>query len=235
MGDAMKRILLAGATVLALTAAQPTLAADAPVYRGPAPYAAALFNWSGFYIGVQLGYGWGQSTHSFNNGAPTDNSAPGGVLAGGHLGVNWQTGALVFGVEGDIEYANLTGSFVNLTGSTSVGSANMTWDGSIRGRLGLAMDRSLLYVTAGWAVAQYNFGGGRAPAPACCGFSANVNGWTAGVGWEYAFANNLTGRIEYRYTDYGSVTGALVPTFPAVLMTVRNTTGALRGGLSYKF
>ena len=61
MGDAMKRILLAGATVLALTAAQPTLAADAPVYRkGPAP-AAALFNWSGFYVGIQGGYGWAEA------------------------------------------------------------------------------------------------------------------------------------------------------------------------------
>ena len=233
----MKRFILSlvGAAALAF-AGQPATAADVPgpIYKGPATV-APIFNWTGFYVGLQLGYGWGSSRHTFSNGAPPGNSDPNGILGGAHIGANWQTGSVVFGVEADIEAADLTGSYTNLAGITSSGSANLRWDASLRGRLGFAFDRSLLYVTGGWAFGNYRLGGGPAPAPPCCGYSADVNGWTAGLGWEYMFGPNFTGRVEYRHTDYGTVTGALVPFFPGVLMSVRNTTDVVRTALSYKF
>ncbi len=230
----MKRFLTAGITLLTLTAAQSALAADRPIYKAP-PYAAPIFSWTGCYIGVQGGYAWGKSRHSFSNGAPSDNSDPDGFLGGGHIGCNYQVNNIVLGIEGDIEGADVNGSFVNATGATSVGSAHMSWDASIRGRLGLAWDRSLLYVTGGWAFARYNFGGGPIPAPPCCGYSANVDGWTLGIGLEYAFTNNWTGRIEYRHADFGTVNGPLPPIFPGVFMPVRNSIDVVRAGFSYKF
>ena len=211
----------------------------APVTKAPI---VAPFSWTGCYIGAQVGYGWATSDHSYDNGAPSDTSKPKGVLGGGHLGCNYQISTWVLGVEGDVEAADLTGGdFMNLTDGTSVGSSHMTWDASVRGRFGFAWDRSLLYVTGGWAFAHFNFGGGPGPGftggglPPCCGYSAAMNGWTLGGGWEYAFAKNLSARIEYRYTDYGTASGALGPVYPTVTMPVSVKTSAVRVGLSWKF
>ena len=225
------------AVAFSLGFAQAASAADMPVKARPIAPAPVAYKWTGCYLGAQVGYGWGKSEHSFSNGAPTDNSDPRGWVGGGHAGCNYQfpSSNIVVGVEGDYEGADLHGSFVNATGATSVGSANMKSDGSIRGRLGWAWDRSLLYVTGGWAFARYDFGGGPIPPPPCCGYSATPSGWTAGVGWEYAFTNIISGRIEYRHADYGTSSSGLPPTFPTVTMPVRNTTDVVRAGVSIKF
>jgi outer membrane immunogenic protein len=211
-------------------------AADMPVKAVRAPVAVP-FSWSGCYIGAQIGYAWSRSDHSFNNGAPSDTSRPSGAVGGGHLGCNYQFNMnFVVGIEGDLEAASLTGGdFTNITGATSVGSSRMRSDGSVRGRLGYAFDRSLLYVTGGWAFARYDFGGGPAPAPICCGYSANLSGWILGGGWEYAFTNALSARIEYRYTNYGSASGGLPPIFPTVIMPTSTTDNVIRVGASWKF
>jgi outer membrane immunogenic protein len=235
----MKHSLVLAAVIAAFGFVSAASAADmpvkAPVYKA-APMAAP-FTWTGCYIGAQIGYAWSRSDHTFDNGAPSDTSNPDGVVGGGHLGCNYQFNAnFVLGVEGDIEAASVTGGdFVNLTGITSVGSSQMKSDASIRGRVGYAFDRSLLYVTGGWAFARYDFGGGPTPGPACCGYSADLNGWTLGVGWEYAFTNALSARIEYRYTDYGSESGGLPPIYPGVTMTTSTTNNAIRLGVSWKF
>ena len=141
---------------------QAASAADMPVKAQPMTPPPAAYNWTGCYLGAQVGYGWGKSKHSFDRGAPADNSNPRGWVSGGRAGCNYQfpSSNFVVGVEGDYEGANLHGDFVNATAATSVGSARMKSDGSIRGRLGWAWDRSRLYVTGGWAFARYDFGGG---------------------------------------------------------------------------
>ncbi len=229
----MKRIALLGLVVASF--ASPVFAADMPI-KAPMAAPVPMFSWTGCYVGAQVGYGWGSGDHSFSNGAPSDSSKLTGWVGGGHLGCNYQfSKSFVIGAEGDYEAANLNGSFVNATGGTSVGSVNMTSDGSLRARLGVAFDRSLLYATGGWAFANFNIGGGPIPAPPCCGYSASQSGWTAGVGWEYAFTDHFTGRIEYRHADYGTARGTLAPTFPGVTMPVRLTTDVVRTGLTYKF
>jgi len=227
-----------------MLAATPAFAADlstkAPVYKAPF---AVPFTWTGCYIGAQVGYGWARGSHDFDNGAPSDVSRPRGVLGGGLLGCNYQITTWVVGIEGDFEAASLRdGDFLNLTGATSVGSTHMKWDGSVRGRLGYAMDRSLFYVTGGWAFAGFDFGGGPGSTafiggglPPCCGYSATVNGWTIGGGWEYAFTNNLSARIEYRHTDYRTASGFLQPIYPTVTMAVGVKTDVVRVGVSWKF
>jgi len=201
MGDAMKRILLAGATLLALTAAQPTLAADAPVYRGPAPYAAALFNWSGFYLGINGGYGWGNSRFDYVPvGTTTGNYNISGGLIGGTIGWNWQApgSAIVFGIEGDLDWANIRGSALCPNPAFSC-DTNVNWLGTIRGRLGLAMDRMLLFATAGAA-----FAGVQANVPTFGGASGTQTGWTAGLGIEAAVAGNWSVKAEYLYVNLGN-------------------------------
>ena len=228
----MKATFLASIAVAALFGA-PAFAADMAVKAPPLPPPA--LNWTGCYIGGQVGFAGGLSEHSFSNGAPSDSSSSFGALGGGLASCDYQWNNFVLGVEGDFEAADLTGNFSNATGATSVGTSHMTDDGSVRGRIGAVFaDSWLLYVTGGWAFAHYNFGGGPFPPPPCCGFSANPDGWTAGLGVEHAFTDRIFGRVEYRHSDYGTSTGPLPPTFPGVLMSVRNTTDALRFGLTFK-
>jgi outer membrane immunogenic protein len=208
----------------------PALAADLGT-----PAAGLPLNWAGLYVGAQIGYGWGSTTHTFSNGAPNGTSNPSGVLGGVLTGYNWQVNNFVVGVVGDLEAAGLSGGYANNTGATSVGSANMNWDGSLRARLGTTFGQSLVYLTGGAAFAGYTFGGGPFPPPPCCSYSSTLTGWTIGAGWEYAFNQHFTTRIEYRYSDYGSANGPLNPTFPGVNMPTTSTTSEVRVGAAYKF
>src|SRR5271166_3433873 len=105
----MKRLLLASAAVAALAA--PAFAADLPVaYPTKAPAYVAAYNWTGFYVGVNLGGAWARNTNTdtfFNAagvpvGINSSSSTNSGVIGGGQIGYNWQTGNLVFGLEADI-------------------------------------------------------------------------------------------------------------------------------------
>jgi outer membrane immunogenic protein len=231
------RALLRFSIVCAMVA--PAAAADlpaaAPSHVSPT---AAPIAWTGFYTGVDGGDGWGSTLHSFSNRAPSGSSHPRGGLGGAYAGYNFQIGRFVTGLEGDIEGADLSGSFSNHSADTSTGSARMNWDGSLRARVGAALGPSLPYLTGGVAFAGYKFTGGPVPSPgfACCGsFSSTLTGWTVGVGLDYAFTRHLVGRIEYRYSDYGKAHGALNPLYPGVTMTTDNTTSVVRVGLSYKY
>jgi outer membrane immunogenic protein len=223
---------------LLLATAAPAAAADlseaSPDYGKPA---AAPLLWSGPYLGIDGGYGWGSTSHSFSIPAPSGNSNPNGGIGGVYAGYNFQMGHVVTGLEADIEAADLNGSYSNATFPTSTGSSRLDWDASLRGRLGAAFGPSLPYLTGGVAFAGYNFTGGPLPslAPCCGNFSSTLTGWTVGAGWDYAFTRHLVGRIEYRYTDYGKAHGELLPAQPGIFMATSNTTSVVRVGLSYKY
>jgi outer membrane immunogenic protein len=229
----MKKILL---TAMLAGVAMPAFAAD-PVYVDPAPVvvAPAAYDWSGIYVGLQAGYLSGNADHSFSNGAPSGDSGPDGFIGGVYAGYNWQFGNTVFGIEGDIEGGDINGSYSNVTGATSVGTSDLNWQASVRARLGYAAGRYLLYVTGGWAYGDFDFGGGPVPLPVAGGYSQSLNGWTVGGGAEAMFTANWIGRIEYRYTDFGTASGTLAPGFPGVTMPVDVDTHAVRVGLAYKF
>ena len=120
----MKATFLASIAVAALFGA-PAFAADMAVKAPPLPPPA--LNWTGCYIGGQVGFAGGRSEHSFSNGAPSDSSNLFGALGGGLASCDYQWNNFVLGVEGDFEAADLTGNFSNTTGATSVGS--VTHDG----------------------------------------------------------------------------------------------------------
>ncbi len=172
-----------------------------------------------------------------------------GFIGGAHAGYNHQLGSFVVGLEGDIEGASLkygyqNPGFVPSGGNTPpqapppIGvwgyNAKINVQGSLRARLGYTVDRALLYVTGGLALADvthtiYD----EAPPAFSQTFSGIKAGWTLGAGVEYALATNWSARLEYRYTDLGRISNA-VADWQA---TARNelTSHAVRVGVSYRF
>lgn len=233
------------ALVALLSTGASAWAADLGPYRSlkdaPVVPLVPVFSWTGFYIGAQAGYEWGSAEHAFEVagvpvvGLPRGDSDPQGFIGGGHVGYNWQTGKVVFGIEADFEGGNVDGSFFRNDGiGTSTAKSSLNWQGSVRGRLGYAVDRTLVYFTAGWAFADFDFRGDDLP-PACCGFSDTLNGWTVGGGLEHALAMmpNVSVRAEYRYTDFGDASGTLRQFDPDVRMPVDVTSHAVRLGASF--
>jgi len=188
----MSKIAMAAAAVFAagVTAGQ---AADLS-YGSRAPYTVNqplnAYSWAGPYIGGNLGYNWGDITHNVTR--------PEGFAGGIQGGYNWQSGALVFGVEGDIQLNGADETFAPWKFSNP-------WFGTVRGRVGYAFNNVLFYGTGGLA-----FGGLRGET---FGLSEShtTAGWTAGVGAEFGFAPNWSAKVEYLYVDLSdtrfSITG----------------------------
>src|ERR1041385_1858157 len=138
----MKRILLGG-IVLALAVTAPAIAADLPrpvppVVNAPVVALPAVYDWSGFYLGINGGYGWGNSSFDGITGTMGNFNTTGWV-AGGTAGYNLQYGHVVFGLEGDIDWSNLNGSASCVGGFASC-QVNNDWLGTARGRFGFAFD-----------------------------------------------------------------------------------------------
>ena len=215
--------LLAG--VAALGFASSTYAADLIV---DAPEAAPMMapasgNWDGAYIGAFAGYGWGTLTEEDGVFAPAGTEFD---LSGWQLGVtagyNFTVSeAIVAGIAGDIAWSNIGDD----SGAFGYDSSSINWNGSIRGRLGFDGGAFLPYVTAGLA-----FANATVDTTAPSSDSQTYIGWTAGVGVEFAVADNVSLDLQYRYTDYGTAT------FDApVADDVSLTTNAVTAGINFKF
>jgi outer membrane immunogenic protein len=222
----------------------PAFAADLPppvAPRAPAVYVPPVlpvYNWSGIYVGVNGGWGWGNASYTiptqtpfFPTGASGSFKDSGGV-AGGTLGVNWQTGGFVFGVEGDWDWSGInTGTTATICNATGTCQTGNNWLATLRGRFGYAADRVLFYGTGGGAFAnvQTTFDGVQT--------THEQAGWTAGAGFEWAFADNWTAKVEYLYVNFGSTnftcsTG--VCTTP-ITGSVGLTENLVRAGVNFKF
>jgi outer membrane immunogenic protein len=230
-----------GLALVAALIATPTLAADlgrmptkAPVYT-PAP---APLLWNGFYIGAQVGYAWGDDhSEEFTTATGLATGAdpsidPDGVVGGIHLGYNYQMSSIVLGVEGDIEASGVDGSATNVFGVTT--SFDNRWQGSLRGRLGAAFGPTLLYVTGGVAFADLRYRYSTAATPVES-FSDTKAGWTLGAGAEFAFSPAWSTRLEYRYTDFGSITNTSLIGSPGFTYKHDPSFHTVRLGVSYHF
>lgn len=239
---------------LTLIAGQ-ALAADLPsavIPLAPIPMAETTFNWSGFYVGAQVGHSWGHdSTIEYWTGTDTLTGdgwkyPTKGFMGGVFAGYNYELNSIVVGAEADIEAADLRGRFVDTATGIGAGTVRTEWQGSLRARLGFsAFDRTLIYATGGAAFADrtdtyYNLiSGAREPVQ-----DVKV-GWTIGGGLEYALTDNITVRTEYRYTDFGSYRNESKVAFPpgwALPATPAGLTGEqspyqndVRVGVAYKF
>ena len=199
MNDNLKFARPAAAVIglVALLGTIPAFAADAVMEEPPAPAAPMveppLNTWSGPYAGVSLGYAFAGETEdeTFNNTIDTD-----GFLLGGFAGYNYQVGNMVAGAEADIGYSWEDGSNAGLTSESGV-------EGSLRARLGYVVSPNvMLYATAGGAAKDLEVSGGGVSD------SNTMLGWTAGGGADIMVTEQVFGRVEYRYTDFGSETFA---------------------------
>jgi outer membrane immunogenic protein len=224
----MKRLFLACVGVAALTGA----AAAADLYRpAPRPYYKVpayvpAYTWSGFYIGVNGGWGFGRSNWDSVTAPTGDFDVSGGVV-GGTLGYNYQYQQAVFGVEGDVDWSSIKGT--TFTNCVPGCETRNSWLATVRGRLGYAADRFMPYITGGGA-----FGNVQANIPGFPGASNDRAGWTVGGGIEAALAGHWTAKVEYLYVDLGkfdcgTACGATAPD------NVDFRTHLLRGGINYRF
>jgi outer membrane immunogenic protein len=221
----MKRLVLALAGIAALTgsAAAADLARPAPAPYYKAPVYAPVYNWSGFYIGINGGGGWGTSNWTTPGGFDTS-----GGMVGGTVGYNYQMNQVVLGVEGDIDWANISGSsragLVCAPGCTTKDS----WLSTVRGRIGYAADRFLPYVTGGLALGDI-----KATLPGVAGTDTTNAGWTIGGGIEFAIAGHWTAKAEYLYVDLGNVSCGI--SCGATTQNVSFNANLFRGGINYRF
>jgi outer membrane immunogenic protein len=242
----MKNVLLSSVAFLGLTVG--AMAADLPSRVAPAPIAAVpVFTWTGFYVGVQAGYAWGNGDYvlSSTTGPAVlpfqDVSDSDGFVGGAHVGYNFQFGSFVAGLEADIEGAGIdgAGTYTFLDGSTLAASTDLTVQGSLRARLGVAFDRILIYATGGVAFASFDtdyvFVDAITEATTRASFDDTNWGWTLGAGAEYAFTNNFTARIEYRYTQFDDYRHSDDAFFDGGRVSREAEFHTVRAGVSYKF
>jgi outer membrane immunogenic protein len=166
------------------------------------------FSWAGPYLGGNLGYEWGSVSNN-----PTK---PSGFVGGTQAGYNWQTGAFVFGVEGDLEVTGADDTFAPWKFSNP-------WFGTLRGRAGYSISNVLFYGTAGLAFGELRgqtFG---------LTETHTTAGWTAGLGAEVALAPNWSAKIEYLYVDLSSSQFAITG------MSNGYSFGVVRAGVNYHF
>lgn len=188
-------------------------------------------SWQGAYLGFQVGAIGGAFDDTF---PPAPLASIDGDLSGGAVGIyggwNAQLDSVVLGVDADLNYSNVQGSGPNLGGDTM--AANLTWTGAIRGRAGIAADNLLFYVAGGLAAANAKIEITDIIGDTVATAEDVLLGWTAGAGVEVAFSENWVGRLDYRYSDYGSldyVVGGIDEGSVAL------TSHAVTAGIAYKF
>ncbi len=257
----MKKLLIAGVALTGLVAA-PVQAADMPL---KAPPVAALFNWTGCYLGANVGGGWTGQSHTHGDPlpdpatfqiAPIDIGTSGsGAVAGGQIGCNWQASShFVLGIEADgswsgVRASGAAGPIASFPGPGfelgSIATANnrFDWLSTVRGRLGMAADRALIYVTGGVAFAEINssanesfVSGNNNPGV----LTSTKTGWVVGAGLEYAMTSNWILRGEYLFHRFGGDVFVAPNIGNGAPFGVRYTTGqtnlnVARVGVSYKF
>ena len=244
-------------------------AADLRRRPAPAPYVPPLFTWTGFYAGINAGYGFGNDNNATTVGQVAINNAtvaagarpanvglrPEGFIGGGQIGYNLQTGAWVTGIETDIQYTDFKDN-VNAVTTSLVAFPGVRYNffdqkleylGTLRGRLGYAWDRTLIYGTGGLAYGAVktsaNFFG---PLPGNVlqftgGHDSTEVGYAVGGGIEQAFWQNVSLRAEYLYYNLGdtSVNVNVIPGSGGVgtgyVTTFKNEGHIVRGALNFKF
>jgi outer membrane immunogenic protein len=255
----MKKILAGAAALLgtAVSAQAADMAVKAPYLKAPV---AMVYDWTGFYVGVNAGGAFrGSNTNGFNNAVFFGGAAPfGGFVAnnnggnsarfigGGQAGVNWQINQFVLGVEGDgqaLVGGNNNNNNNNFGGSGSNGN-NVGFLGTVRGRAGIALDRFLVYGTGGVAFGSNSWPNtilgtvGGVPTFFTANNRNNLRvGYAAGAGVEYAFTPNWSVKVEYLFTDLGRNNRTFLAPGGVAGLTFNNReqNHIVRAGVNYRF
>jgi len=251
----MKRFLLGSAALLNFVGGYPAMAADITVKAAPAAAVATEFNWTGFYVGLNAGDGFGNASSSMT-GLPTPATFAGlapavpasyspptdGFVGGGQIGYNYQINQMIVGFETDLSYAHIHGAVATIglesTGPFSYSqSQELDLFGTVRGRIGFTpFSNGFLYATGGLAYGEVKaantlaFPNGPFFGEIYFGSISTIKtGWTVGGGWEEALVRNWTAKLEYLYYDLGTVTIIGIPT-PPILGQVQTSTAVKING-----
>jgi outer membrane immunogenic protein len=242
LGDEMKKLLLA-----LMLSTSPVVAYAADMVSESVPEALPIepLLWSGAYLGLHAGYAWGRENDNQSDlfdstdfGTAADRFDLDGFIGGAHAGYNWQSGQWVFGVEGDIDYADLSGGAdfsYRIRATQGRLSFESDWQASLRLRAGYAVDTWLFYATGGAALGhgELHAQGSSFNGPFSVSGDNTHTGWTVGAGVEKAFTPNWIGRFEVRHTDFGKESYDLGPAGNDIDVDWNQT--AINIGLSYKF
>jgi outer membrane immunogenic protein len=201
----------------------------------------APYDWTGLYIGLNAGYAGAKVADTVSGGGLDGSGSvrmPAGI-GGAQIGYNYQFGAMVIGFEADFDGTMATKSSATIVGAAGVtnGNVQIPWIATLRGRLGYAFDRFLVYATAGAAATQLNatFNAGAVGSSN----TANTAGaWTVGGGVEAGITQNFSVRLEYLYLSTGTINAAQIaatPPPPFVNVTSRVQDNLVRAGLNYRF
>jgi outer membrane immunogenic protein len=232
-------------------------AADMPVKSRPY-VEAQVFSWSGFYLGLHAGYGWGSNNWKSLGILEDPNFVVGpvgpktdGVLAGVQAGANYQLASWVFGIEADWAFMHAKGSanggpalaFGVPTGTTPTATSQIEWLALFTGRAGYALDRTLFYVKGGAAAAgtKDHFRLVTIPVLLDLGTKTNTQvGWTIGGGIEHAFAPNWSAKIEYNYVDLGTTSEdfnatVVPPSSLSIRQAIERKLQIVKVGANYRF
>ncbi len=262
----MKQLLLAS-TALGLVSQ--AMAADIPARMPvKAPILAPrVFSWTGCYAGAHLGAGWGRTSISeplgyiANPGVPIDVNTGAGVLGGAQVGCDYQFASnWVIGAAGDFSWASIDGQatdpfFTGKYGNPITLSSKTEWLATATARLGYTWDRWMIYGKGGaaWAHDKYSIGNlvswGN-PAGYLCASAGNLiacnpsgsttrSGWTAGLGIEWAFADNWSASLEYDHYGFGTRSVTLADSNTALPtsgpVNVKERIEAVKVGVNYHF
>jgi outer membrane immunogenic protein len=243
--------LLATGAALAAFLGGSAMAADLPVYAPRPAIVTPLYNWTGCYIGANIGDGW--SSTSFKDATTlaslgTNNSAS-GVFGGGQVGCDYQLGWAVFGIQGMFDGVSAHSENIWPL-PEAVNTTRLRRFSTVTGRLGVTPTPTfLVYLRAGaaWVGDDHAV---QTPSGALL-FTANTtrSGWTAGMGLEWGFASNWSFFVEYDYADFATKTLAFTPApvaegivFPIDIpvghvfpINIRQTVNLMQVGINYRF
>jgi outer membrane immunogenic protein len=249
----MKRVLLASASALMLAAvAQPAAAADLPrrvaVPAAAPAYVAAVYNWTGFYIGGHLGWARVDLSESVVAAPPgfgtgTISGRDDGFLYGGQIGFNYQINQFVIGVEGTLSGADIgnSGTMVTTAGGTTftvAGTTNVDWIATLAARFGVAFGNTLVYGKAGVAWMDWSSTatgtsttGGVVTTVGTVSGGRTETGYVLGLGVEYGFTPNWSAKLEYNFLDFGTERR----TAGGFTVDTDLTTHLVKAGINYRF
>jgi outer membrane immunogenic protein len=221
----MKKFLLGTVGLLALGIAAPASAADLaarPYTKAPPPMIAPIYDWTGFYIGANGGWGESRSCADFITAGGLDTAegcgSRSGGLFGGQLGYRWQASQWVFGVEAQGDWADLSNTRLSLSDPTLSTQTKTSGVGLFTGQIGYAWNASLFYVKGGAAVTDNTFSVlDTFSGIGLVATSATRWGGTVGVGWEYGFAPNWSAGIEYDHLFMGNANNSFTATDPRLV------------------
>ena len=210
----MKKFLLGTVALVAMAGSASAADLAARPYTKAPPMLVAAYDWSGFYIGANGGYGTARKCLDFVNAvgavAPEGCHDASGGTAGGQIGYRWQSGPMVYGIEGQGNWADFTGSNVSILAPTVSNRTKVDAFGLFTGQIGYSWNNALLYVKGGGAVVSQRYdsyftGLGVGSVGSVSGKDTRV-GATVGAGLEFGFTPNWSVGVEYNHVFLGTTT-----------------------------